>query len=229
MTSESTIATARGSRRLCIWATLYVLAWLSGLAAGPARPLNPTTSQLHSFYLESGGAALIQALLVHGIAGVALVGMAQGVSRANASQRLSRWAFGTGLGAAIASWGQAGIAAVTVLSVASMTPEGTLGLVHAIDRLDSLKLLLLAAFVTTVTAVLRHNGFTARWLTASATLLAPMLASGAVAFFVSNPALDTVLAGSLVLLLVWALAIAWIIRPRRAPAVLRNRQSPPSA
>lgn len=220
--------TIRGSLRFCAWATIYVLAWLSGLAAGPFRPANPTASQLHGFYLESGDAALVQALLVHGIAGLALAGMAMGLPRATAANGPNRWALAAGLGAAVASLVQAAVAAVTVLQVDAMTAEDTLGLVHAIDRLDSLKLLLLAVFVAAVTTVLRRNGFAARWIAASAVLLVPMLVIGAAAFAVSNQVLDTILAGSLVLLLVWASGIAWAMRPRRAPITPEIRQSQPS-
>lgn len=228
MTSQSVVSAIRGSRRLCAWAITYVLAWVTGLVAAPSRPAHPTASQLHGFYLESGHAALVQALLVHGVAGLALAGMAMGLHRATASTRLNRWALAAGLGAAVASLAQAAIAAVAVLSIEAMTAEDTLGLVHAIDRLDSLKLLLLAVFVATVTAVLRRNGLTARWITAGAVLLVPMLATGAAAFAVSNQVLDTVLAGSLVLLLVWASGIAWIMRPRRTLIAPEIRQSQPS-
>ena len=228
MTSESARPAIRGSRRLCAWAITYVLAWLSGLAAGPSRPANPTASQLHAFYLESGDTALVQALLVHGIAGVALAGMAMGLPRATASNGLKRWALAAGFGSAVASLVQAALAAVTVLEVDAMTAEDTLGLTRAIDRLDSLKLLLLAVFVATVTTVLRRSGFTARWITAGAVLLVPMLVTGAAAFAVSNQLLDTVLAGSLVLLLVWASGIALIMRPRRTRIAPEIRQSQPS-
>ena len=123
---------------------------------------------------------------------------------------------------------QAAIAAVTVLEVDSMTAEDTLGLVQAIDRLDSLKLLL-AVLVATVTTVLRRNGFTARWVPAIAVLLVPMLVTGTVAFAVSNQVLDTILAGSPVLLLVWAAGIAWTMRPRRARIAPEIQQSRPTA
>ncbi|MEV5050068.1 hypothetical protein [Arthrobacter sp. LAR12-1-1.1] len=124
---------------------------------------------------------------------------------------------------------QAAIAAVTVLEVDAMTAEDTLGLVQAIDRLDSLKLLLLAGFVATVTTVLRRNGFTAHWVPAIAVLLVPMLVTGTVAFAVSNQVLDTILAGSPVLLLVWAAGIAWTMRPRRARIAPEIQQSRPTA
>lgn len=225
MTIESKISAVRGNRRLSIWALTYVLAWLSGLAAGASRPANPTASQLHGFYLESGGSALIQALLVHGIAGVALAGIAISLPRTTSPHRLRGWAVAAGLGAAVLSLAQAAIAAVAALGVESMTAAATLGLVHAMDRLDSLKLLLLAAFVATVTLLLRRSGFTQRWLIASAALLAPMLVTGALALVVSNEVLDTVLAGSLVLLLVWASGIAWTTRPRPKPLTAEIRYS----
>ncbi|MDR7082149.1 hypothetical protein J2X01_001434 [Arthrobacter ginsengisoli] len=230
MTLEIKMSAVRGSRRLSGWAVIYVLAWLSGLAAGPSHLAGTlTASQLHAFYLESGGAALVQALLVHGAAGVALAGMALGLPRTATSQRLIVAATVAGLGAAILSLAQSALAAVAALGAERLTAEGTLGLVHAIDRFDSLKLLLLAIFVATVTALLRSRGFTPRWLTGSAALLSPMLVAGAAAFLVSNQVLDTVLAGSLVLLLVWASVIAWTMRPRRTPSAPEILQSRPTA
>ena len=229
MTLEIKMSAVRGSRRLSGWAVIYVLAWLSGLAAGPSHLAGTlTASQLHAFYLESGGAALVQALLVHGAAGVALAGMALGLPRTATSQRLIVAATVAGLGAAILSLAQATLAAAA-LGAERLTAEGTLGLVHAIDRFDSLKLLLLAIFVATVTTLLRSRGFTPRWLTGSAALLSPMLVAGAAAFLVSNQVLDTVLAGSLVLLLVWASVIAWTMRPRRTPSAPEILQSRPTA
>ncbi|MGN6752786.1 MAG: hypothetical protein ACTHJJ_09550, partial [Intrasporangium sp.] len=59
---------------------LYVAAWIAGLLVGPTAPAGTASDMsVHSFYVEHAGAALVQSLLVHGVAGLALALLALGI------------------------------------------------------------------------------------------------------------------------------------------------------
>src|SRR3954447_23872157 len=62
--------------------TVYVLAWVIGLLVAPAAPdAFAPDAVIHAHFAQHGGAALGQALLVHGVAGVALAGFVLAVAR----------------------------------------------------------------------------------------------------------------------------------------------------
>jgi len=76
MTTTTTVDELAGvsSRRaLGAAALVYVAAWLIGLATAPSAPSSDAAdATIQAFYADNGSAALLQATLVHAIAGVAL-------------------------------------------------------------------------------------------------------------------------------------------------------------
>jgi hypothetical protein len=76
MTTTTTVDELAGlsSRRaLGAAALVYVAAWLIGLATAPSAPSSyAADTTIQAFYADNGSAALLQATLVHAIAGVAL-------------------------------------------------------------------------------------------------------------------------------------------------------------
>jgi hypothetical protein len=93
-------------------AVVYVLAWLTGLPVAPLAPGGSAAAdQIHAHYLEHGGQVLTQALLMHGVAGLALAILAVGTTRlSQPGAPLRTGAALSGLGAAAVSLAQEGIA-----------------------------------------------------------------------------------------------------------------------
>lgn len=207
-------------------AIIYVLAWLTGLLAAPAAPGSAAdANQIHAHYLEHGAQVLTQALLVHGVAGLALAVMALGIIRlSRAPKALRAGAAASGLGAAAVSLAQVGIAVAATRGASTSTGQQSLALFHALNYADSIKIVLLAVFVLTATRSALNPGHpSARWLRILALLLAPLLLAGAAAFLLPGTVvLDTLLAISLIMLLMWAAGLAWNFRtPRPASAPAR--------
>ena len=186
----------------------YVAGWVAGLAVVPSVP-----ADVHAFYLSHAAQVAVQALLVHGVAGVALAVLAIVLPRALglASAGLIR---GSGLAAAVVSLAQTVLTLVAVGRAASDSPATTLGLVHAVDVADTVKLVLLAVFVPAVTVAARRAGMLPRWTSALAAALAVLLPLGGAAFLVPNGLLMALLVASLPLLLLWAGTVALLVGRR---------------
>src|SRR3954470_19059679 len=61
---------------------VYVLAWLLGLLIAPAAPGTADAGAVHAFFTAHADAFVGQALLVHGVAGLALAGLTVGFAAA---------------------------------------------------------------------------------------------------------------------------------------------------
>src|SRR4051794_15093869 len=69
----------------------YVLAWLVGLVVAPSAPKNSAAAaDIHAYFTAHADASVAQALLVHGLAGLALVGLTVGFSTAAGDGRAAR-------------------------------------------------------------------------------------------------------------------------------------------
>src|SRR3954451_24711156 len=81
-------------RALPVAGAVYVLAWLAGVVGGPAPPAPPGTadaSSVHAFFTVHADAFVLQTLLVHGLAGLALGGLTVGFAVAADRGRIGRW------------------------------------------------------------------------------------------------------------------------------------------
>ena len=183
----------------------YVAGWVAGLAVVPSVP-----ADVHAFYVDHPAQVAVQALLVHGVAGVALAVLAVVLPRALAlhSGALVR---SSGLAAAVVSLAQTVLTLVAVSRAASSDPAG---LVHAVDVADTVKLVLLAVFVPAVTVAARRAGMVPRWTSVLAFVLVVLLPLGGAAFLVPNGLLMLLLVASLPLLLIWAGTIALLVGRR---------------
>lgn len=221
-------------------AAVYVVAWIVGLVLAPSGP-GPTdpASSVHAYYADHGPVVVAQSLLIHGLAGVCLLVLAWIVPLALVSgeQRnrvsgdrtsgasgdpWSRWVRVTGFSAAAVSLVQVGLATRAVLGADVDTAATSHAWLWGINHLDTLKLVLLAAFVARVTGLLRtvEEGSTpGRWLVWVGNVLIPLLVLGGLTFMFPSaavaPLLNAALTLSLLLLLVWAGLIAFTCRPRR--------------
>ncbi len=207
-----------------IAAAAYVLSWVTGLFLAPTAPGHDApASEVAAFYAEEGAAVTLSALLVHGIAGVALAVLAVAIARATGVEAgLRRAVVGTGLAAAALSLLQFALAVAAVVGEHAATTSRTLLL--AIDFVDVLKIALLAAFAAVATTAAARAGAAPRWLQIIAAVLVPLLLVGNAALL-GVDAVMPVLAVSLLLLLAWATAVGYLVsrsarshtRPQPAP------------
>jgi hypothetical protein len=192
----------------------YVVAWLAGLVAAPTAPGTDAVT-VHAHYVAHGPALAVQALLVHGLAGLALAVLALALPRAiGLAGRPAALVRGSGLGAAAVSLLQTGLTLVALARAASAAPAATQALVHAVDVADTVKLVLLAVFVPAVTVTARRASMLPRWTVLLAVTLAVLLPLGGAAFLVPNGLLMLLLVASLPLLLVWAGTVAVLVGRR---------------
>lgn len=204
-------------------AAVYLAAWVIGLLVAPPAP-SPGASALEvqEYFTDNRSTTLVQALLVHAIAGIALavfvVALARCLARA-ASPRLRRTLVVAGVGAATVSLVQSGIEIALNRHVAARGAAATSAdLFHAVNVADTVKLVLLAIAIGAATMLAARSGAFPRWLDALGAALGPLLIVGGLAFLIDSDALSTVLALSLILLLVWVAAVGFVlVRAGRAP------------
>jgi hypothetical protein len=224
----------------------YLVAWAAGLAAWPSNlALNATSAQATAAYRAHPAGAVVQYLLVEGLAGLllavvlglALVPLAQ--HRA-ASRAGARPAAGLAAAAVVISVVQCVLGLVLVAAATSADVARAGGLSALENRLDGVKMLALAgvaAYLAVtrassrstagVTAAETARGETARprprWLRAAALLAAIALASSAVAYLFLVTALAWTVYLSGPLLLLWIAATgAWLTATAGRPAVSRH-------
>lgn len=172
---------------------------------------------IQAYYVGHTGGIVVQSLLVHGLAGIALAVLALGFARVLSAEGPSaRWVRGTGLAAALVSLLQV-VLALIACSVADTAPPSTsAALFTAVNDADTAKLLLLASFAATVTYAGARAGVVPGWLRVLGYLLVPLLVLGGLAFLVDSRVLYLLLEISLVVLLLWAASASWVIA-RRSP------------
>lgn len=197
-------------------AGVYVAAWLLGLATAPSAPApDASNGAIQAFYAEHGSAALVQAALVHGIAGVALAVFVVSLARRFAPDGRRTALLAAGGAAAAISLLQFAMEVGLNRAADAGDASTSAALFHAVNVADTVKLVLLAAAVVAATSLLTRP----RWLRVLGNVLAPALVLGGAAFVVVSDALSAVLGLSLVLLLGWVAAVAMVItRARDDPA-----------
>ncbi len=188
----------------------YVGGWIAGLAVVPSVP-----TDVHAFYVSHPTQVAVQALLVHGLAGIALAVLALVLPRAvGLAGRSAALVRGAGCAAAAVSLAQTALTLVALARASSDTPATTLALVHAVDVTDTVKLVLLAVFVPAVTVAARRAAMLPRWTSVLAVTLAVLLPLGGAVFLVPNGVLMLLLVASLPLLLLWVATVALLVGRR---------------
>jgi hypothetical protein len=195
---------------------VFVTAWVVGLVVGPSAPAaTAAATEVHAYYAEGASRILVQAFLVHGVAGIALGVLAVGIpvaTRATHTLRSAVTAFG--LAAAAASVVQFSLAIAATSNVGATAAATSRAVFQAINVTDTVKLLLLAAFVGAATAAARDSTAAPRWLTVLALALVVLLPLGGAAFLASSTVLTPALYGSLPLLLIWVGATSAVVSRR---------------
>jgi hypothetical protein len=224
--TPSTSRPTRDTRRvrLLAWAgIIYVLAWLVGLFLAPSAP-DPSASAatVNDYFVAHRSAALLQALFVHGLAGIALAVFAFALWGYLTAER-SRSApaplmLGFALLAAAASLVQFALAIATYTHVGGHgSASGTRALFNAINKADTIKLVLLAIFIGAATVAARRLQAFPRWVLWEGIVTVPFLVIGGLAFVIDAGVLNLFLGLSLLLLLLWAAAASITILRGAAP------------
>ena len=168
---------------------LFVLALLAGVALAPAAP-SPSASRLrvHEYFVANHDAAFNQSLVVHGVAGVALVLLVVGLWRMFRPGWARRVFLVAGLAAAAVSFVQLDI----VFRIEHHIESGvgvrrTDALFDALNRAGALKLVLLALAVLAASALVSRH---LRWI---GYVASPVLVLAAAALVITVPSAHTLL------------------------------------
>lgn len=207
-------ATARARAAVAIAAGTYLAAWLVGVVVAPASPgAFAPVAEVHAFFARHHTAALLQSVLVHGLAGLALAGWVTAAAHRIAADDDQQVRIGkiAGLAAASLSLAQLGLQLRLAQQASTGNAPGTNWAFDTLNRVDSIKLLVLAVMVATFTLVaLRTRTRTRRAgavLGALGMLLAVLLPVSGAAFLLDSAFLTALLYVSLPLLLAWVAAV----------------------
>jgi hypothetical protein len=214
--SHSGLAAARTARWVTIAGSVYISAWIIGLFAAPAAPdQDASASTVHAYYLDHAMASFNQSLLVHGLAGIALIGLAWSLpkaTKASASGTLAvRW---FGYLAALVSFAQVGFAVFATHNVEETSAATSRTLFETINTLDTVKLVFLAGFVATATVMAYRARMAPKWMRWLATALIVLLPLGGLEYVAGNLVFEVMLDVALLGLLLWAAACATVIAKR---------------
>jgi hypothetical protein len=217
----STVRRADGRRALAVAGFAYVAAWVVGLLVAPSAPdPDAADATINAFYADHQSATLLQAALVHCFAGLALAALVVALARRVAPGRRdsTRTVFlAAGLAAAVVSLVQFGMEVALNRHVAGDgSASTTASLFHAVNIADTVKLVLLGVTVFAATRFLAGVRAVPRWLEVLGYALLPILVIGGLAFVVNSGALSAVLTASLLLLLLWVVAVT-VVETRRSP------------
>ena len=204
----------KASTLLPVAAMVYVLAWVFGLVTAPSRPTDGAAGAVREYFVQHGGAAIAQSLLVHGAAGVALAAIAWSLARS--VERARAAVLGLGLAAAAFSLIQVAILLPVAIGADSLSAVAVDQRIAWVDTVDTVKLSALAAFAVISSTAAVSFGLAGRWLVPFAVLLALLLLAGGVSFLVSSSALTGALYVSLPLLLLWV-GVVGVTAARHVP------------
>lgn len=218
--------TAADYRILRASGAIYVVAWVVGLLVAPSAPSQTAPDlKVQLFFTQHHTATLAQALLVHGVAGVALAGFVVALAASplmprSGSARL--FLLVAGLTAAVISLVQVGLEiAINRHVEAGGSASTTASLFHAVNIADTVKLVLLGVMIVAATRAGEEVSSITGWLRWLGYALLPILVIGGIAFVVHSTVLNAILELSLVLLLVWVGAVTL-----RAPRLGQASQVP---
>ncbi|MGZ4724500.1 MAG: hypothetical protein ACXV8L_09845 [Ilumatobacteraceae bacterium] len=176
----------------------YVGAWVVGLTAfgvGPAA--DATDGEIARYFAGHRAVSAVQSLLIHGVAAAALLAVLIAAQHAG---RSTRSAHNAGLIAVGLSMVQC---VLDVWRSTVSTGSTTADLVHAIDRIDGLKMFALAAMIGASVNMFRSTGLIGKKMTIVGKVAAPALIVSGVAYAGHLLGLMVSADLSLLLLLIW--------------------------
>jgi hypothetical protein len=222
--TTTTSPAAPAAVRWGAWAGIaYVLAWLIGLFLAPSAP-DPfgSAGTINAYFSAHRPAAMIQSLFIHGLAGVALLGLTAALwtylaAGDTAGPRKLMLAAGV-LAAAVSFLQVAFMIGIYVHVGQHGSAVGTRTLFNAINKADTIKLILLAVFVGAASWAAARNRALPRWVAWLGAVTVVFLVIGGLAFLANSGVLNLALDVSLPLLLLWAAAVSISMLWRRPAA-----------
>jgi hypothetical protein len=216
MTPRTTapVRPARASRRRgllslsAVAGLAYTASWLAGLTVAPSSTnVRSTGAQVVADYAGHEGATATQFVLTEGTASLALavVAIALGWAglRAGAG-RAARLTAGAACAAAAIALIQCALGLYLSVSVVPAGHAGTAAAVtEALNRLDGVKMLVLAIMAAAGTILARQTGLLPRWLQWTGVALAAAIAASGIGYALLNATFAQVAWVSLPLLLAW--------------------------
>jgi hypothetical protein len=176
----------------------YVGAWVVGLTAFGAGPAaNASNAEVARYFADNRVVSAAQSLLIHGVAAVALYAVLVAATRTGVFSRRAQAAGLVAVGLSLAQcvldlWR-------SLLSTGSTTTT----LVHAIDRIDGVKMLALAVMIGASVAGLHRAGVIGRRMAITGKAAAIALVVSGIAYAGAISSLLVAAELSLVLLLIW--------------------------
>jgi hypothetical protein len=197
----------------------YVVVWLTGLAVWMSNvSVSASGREVLAGYRGHQAAAQVQYALVEGVAALALAVVVLALGRAalrRGSARLGTVLLVAGLGAATVSLVQCVLGQELAGSaVPSADASRAQSMLQLIDRLDGVKMLLLALMALVAAVLVRRVQLLPPWLGWTAVALAATLTVSALGYLLLDSGLAAAAAASLPLLLLWICA-AGVARGRR--------------
>jgi hypothetical protein len=201
----------------------YTIAWLAGLAVWPTNlGIDSSDAAVTSAYRTSAGQAVAQYLLVEGLAGLLLGVVITALARRTAARsapRLRDMAITAGLSAAVISVAQAVVGLAIVVEARGGHVAAAGRAFDTADRLDGVKMLLIAVAAAAFAVTPWSTRRVPRWLTVLSYALAVSIAVSGVGYRLLTGSLGWTAYVSGPLLLVWVPAVGfWASRIRRVRA-----------
>lgn len=176
----------------------YVAAWVVGLTAFGGGPgTGATAGEVAGYFADHRISTTIQALLIHGVAAVALLGVLNAVRRIGVSTRTAH--LGGVVGVALSLTQLALDAWRSLIATGSTTTT----LVDVIDRVDGFKMFAFAVMIGAGVGALRAARVIGRRMSIVGVVATGALVVSGVGYAAAVTSLRSVAALSLVLLLVW--------------------------
>jgi hypothetical protein len=196
--TSSPMTRSHGNRWPRIAGFTYVGAWVVGLTAFGAGPAaDASNSELARYFADHRAGSATQSLLIHGVAAVALLAVVAAIARSRTSTRVAQNA---GLVAVALSLVQCGLDMWRSLVSTGAT---TATLVHAVDRIDGVKIFALAVMIGASVAALRSAGTIGPRMATTGKVAAAALVVSGVAYAGAVRPLLVSADLSLLLLLTW--------------------------
>lgn len=214
-----------GGRWIAFAGFAYVIAWLVGLAISTATSApGPTdsASALGAYFSSQREAAMIQAYLVDGIAGVSLIVFAAALSSAlrrfeGESATVSSILFGAGVAAGTVSLLQGLFTQVLADHIAGMGNPAAIRTLYDLNAEgDTYKLLALGVFFGAAALLIFRTHALPRWLGWVAAVVAPLLVVAGWNFALSPTVQFAAYAVLLLVLLLWVAAVSVVSFQRAA-------------
>jgi uncharacterized protein DUF4386 len=197
---------------------VYILAWIVGLvvASGGPKPDDPAT-KVASYFAGHEHSAMLGHLLIDGIAALALVVLGIVIHRflSPSDPQMAKLGLSAALAAAATSFAQFVLGVTFTYDAAhDGSPKTVRDLFVALNNADTVKIVFLAAMITTVSIAARRTGVLPRWFADYGFASAPLLAISGFAFPFNSDALLALLELTLLLLLVWVAIFTAQVRRR---------------